>query len=157
MAALPALAVAATAVSGVVSGIGTYMTIQSQQAMAEYNAQVARVQAEAQRRMGMLEEQKLRERARAFRGRQMALYGASGVELEGSPLLVMEDTAYKLARDAVTAKATAQFRAGLAEANARLYEMKAGTLGTVAPLGLFGSLLTTGIRTYATGVKLGVF
>ncbi|MDI6854525.1 MAG: hypothetical protein QME75_13080 [Deltaproteobacteria bacterium] len=132
------------------------MTMRSQAAAAEYKAEVEQRQAVAARRMGDIEQQKLREEARALRGRQMALYGKSGVELEGSPLLIMGESAYRAARDVAVARESAQWNARLYEAQGQIYSMGADTLNKGAGFALGGSLLTTGASAFSMAKKTGV-
>ena len=80
---------------------------QQQKQAEDYNAQVARQQAEAYRNKlpiieyqkevvtekGKLEEYRKRRAARFLRSEQVALYGKAGVQLTGSPLEVIIDSA----------------------------------------------------------------
>jgi len=66
-----------------------------------YNAKVAKRQAEAERVATAFEVGQQKKRAKTLLARQRALIGASGVEMEGSPLLVAEDTAAELAKEEV--------------------------------------------------------
>ncbi len=61
------------------------------------NAKVAEQEAEAERRASEFEVDQQKRRADKLLARQRAMRGKSGVELTGSPLLVMEDTAAQLA------------------------------------------------------------
>jgi hypothetical protein len=62
-----------------------------------YNAKVAENEAEAERKAAEFEAQQQNRQAKQLKARQRALIGASGVTTEGSPLLVLEDTAAQLA------------------------------------------------------------
>lgn len=66
-----------------------------------YNSKVAKRQAEAERAATAFEVGQQRKRAKAILSRQRSLIGASGVQMEGSPLLVAEDTAAELAKEEV--------------------------------------------------------
>ncbi len=128
--------------------------------ISSYNQDVAKTQAEAIRRQGALQEQFQRERARRLLGTQVARYGASGVDLEGSPLMVITDSAFQAARDAETTRANAEYQAGLAEANANIYGMKAAQYGEAADSagdGLGSSILASGLSGLSTASKFGLF
>ena len=62
-----------------------------------YNARQAEREAEAERKALEIEAQQHKRRAKQFKARQRAIIGASGLTPEGSPLLVLEDTAAQLA------------------------------------------------------------
>lgn len=91
--------------------------------IAERNAEQAQRDAEAQRQAAAeLAVQKERE-GRALKGRQRALIGKSGVELRGSPLSVLVETAQDIEADRLTilkegaiAASTEEFRAGIIRA-----------------------------------------
>ena len=97
----------------VLSVIGTGMTLigQAQQMQAQvdtanYNASVARENqaqtletAKSIERAGKIEEDRLRRRKALTTGSQKAAYAAAGLELEGSPLEVMADTATEYEKD----------------------------------------------------------
>lgn len=66
-----------------------------------YNAKVAQREAEVERQATAFDLQQQKKRARAILSKQRAIIGATGVEMEGSPLLVAEDTAAELAKEEV--------------------------------------------------------
>ena len=86
--ALIALAAGTAASVGgaVYSGVQAKQTAKQQSSQALINATIARESAKA-------EAEDVRRRARYMLGTQLAATGASGVQLEGSPLMVMLDTA----------------------------------------------------------------
>lgn len=62
-------------------------------AISERNALISEQEAEIARRNAAVEEETLRRRQRLLRGSQRAAAGASGLELEGSPLLLVAEAA----------------------------------------------------------------
>ncbi len=89
-----------------VSAYSTYQQKKSaqQQAKAQaawnsYNAKVAQREAEAEKAAAAFEANQQKRSAKQLLARQRSLIGASGVEIEGSPLLVVEDTAAQLAKE----------------------------------------------------------
>lgn len=92
-----AASIAGTAVS-VMSAMNQGAAMQKQ---AEYNAQVAERQALAARQAASLEEERHRDKTRKLLSSQRAAIAASGLDLEGSPLAVMEETAAEAELDAL--------------------------------------------------------
>jgi hypothetical protein len=73
------------------------------QMMANRNNQLAQYAANQSRAAGEYQARLIRERAVKMRSKQVALYGASGVDLSGSPTEVIGDTAGQYERDALNA------------------------------------------------------
>ena len=120
------LAQMATIGSGILGAGGALVSGLGQSQMAKYNAEVARQAAAAARKAGEFEYTRREEAGSVLLGKQRALYGASGVESEGSPLLVMAETAGKVERDAMAAKYNYQVQAAQDESQASLMEMYGG-------------------------------
>ena len=95
-AALPIISLAATAVSGV----GSLMSASASQQQADAQAQAYREQAKTQETAFALRQEDRNRRQRRMIAEQRALYGASGVELTGTPETVMVETAGEFAREA---------------------------------------------------------
>jgi len=101
--------------------LSAYSQIQAGEAaakMGEYNARLLEYQAGVSRETAAYEEKRLRRGAERFKGKQRALYAKAGVTFEGSPLLVLADTAAEAEMDALA------IRYG-GETRARGYEMEA--------------------------------
>ena len=71
-----------------------------------YNADVAEREAEAERKASDFEVTQQKRQADKLMARNRAARGASGVTAEGSPLLVMEDTAAQLALESANLRET---------------------------------------------------
>lgn len=103
---MAALSAVLTVVSGAFSAIGAIQQANAAQASAEYNAKVAernRVIADQNRQLAIQTAEidasdKRRENARTL-STIRAAYGKSGLEMAGSPLDVMEDSALELELD----------------------------------------------------------
>ena len=77
-----------------VQAYAAYEQGQAQQEVYDYNAKVARQQAESAKQAATLQAEADRERSRRIIGRQRSLYGVAGVEVDaGSPLLIKADSA----------------------------------------------------------------
>ena len=66
-----------------------------------YNSKIAKREADIERQATAEDVRQQRKRAKTLLSRQRALIGKSGLQLEGSPLLVAEDTAAELAKEEV--------------------------------------------------------
>lgn len=128
--------------------------------MALRNKMMAMYQAQAIRAMGEEQAGLIRWKGRTFVGKQRALYGASGVTLEGSPIENMAQTMGEYERDARNTILNANYRAwlteeggessliqGMAESNryeqeASNFESKALMTGIAAPFAVGSSILT---------------
>ncbi len=114
------LAIAAIVLAGVGVGVAAYgqyeqgktaqAQAKAQSAWNMYNAKVAQREAEAEQKAAAFESKQQKRAAKTLLARQRALIGATGVEMEGSPLLVAEDTAAELAKEAVNIRLTGQRR-----------------------------------------------
>ncbi len=112
-----AIAVTAILVGGGIQAYGQYQQgkqaqqqAKAQSAINLYNSKVAKRQAEAEAAAARFESKQAKKRAKALKGKQRALIGKSGVEVEGSPLLVQEDTAAELATEIANIRTTGQRR-----------------------------------------------
>ncbi len=95
-------AVAGTAIAGYSaysSGQSAKRQAKSQSAWQNYNAQVAEREAQSEEKASAFETAQHKRQSDMLLARQRALIGVSGVTPEGSPLLVMEDTARQLAME----------------------------------------------------------
>jgi len=166
-----ALAAIATVLSAGTTAYSSYQQGQAQQSMSSYNALIARQNAdlalqkqELQKMQTKITEQREREKTERFISEQRALYGKGGVTTEGSPLLVMADTA---AQGEVEALAI-RYAGSMEEANiiaqgsgyrqdAELARMRGGAASKAGSIGA-GSALLTGVSQFAgIGQQAGWF
>jgi len=135
--------------SMVVTGVGTYVSVQGQrqaakaaEQTAEYNAQVQRTQAAQE--MEVAKEnarRKARENARLL-GRQRALVAQSGLVMEGTPLAILGESATVLQRDIMDIGYEAQMRSRSLQAGASMSLWE----GKQQSSALKTQALTTGIQ-----------
>ncbi len=83
----------ATIVAGGATAHATYEQGKAQNEMSKYNAAVAEREGEESRKKAAFESTRSREEGQRLRARQRALLAKSGVVMEGTPLLVMADSA----------------------------------------------------------------
>ncbi len=91
--------------------VSTLASGAQQQKMANYNAKVAENAAQGARNQAEIEVQKLRRRQASLNSTQIAATAGSGVNVEGSPLLVMADSAGEAEYDAELIACRAVLRA----------------------------------------------
>lgn len=129
------------------SGLSSIAGGMQQQAEAGYQAELAAQQAES--RAIELERQAAREALLAqedadeTRKRQKVAYLASGVTLEGSPLLVMEETRTRGAENVAEITASGKAAASSARAEGRIQSTQLKATGRQA----FSEGLSTGLTT----------
>ena len=119
---------AAVIVGSVVSAAGSISAGNAQKKAAQQNAALARIQAEEDARRS-------RRQSNGLMGRQRAVVAASGTTLEGSPLLIVQDTA---------AEAETEIRHILrgGEARASAYQQSGNAAGQAALIDAGATLLS---------------
>ena len=157
----PEIAIISLMAAGVgAQAYGTYKEKKNaqQQAKAQsawnmYNSKVAQRQAEAEQKASAFEAGQQKRKAKALLSRQRALIGGTGVEMEGSPLLVAEDTAAELAKEAMNIRLTGQRRVQAYKSQSILDISKASAsrsaasgYGKAAVIGAGGSILQGGAQ-----------
>lgn len=151
MAFLPAIMAVA---SGAISAVGAISSANAQAAAADYNAKIDQrnaVMAEQDRQLALRTaeidaEDKRKENARTM-GTIRAAYGNSGLDIAGSPLDVLEDTALETSLDVqrIEYEGRARGREGAAKVrgyneDARLQKMNAKASKTAGMISAFGYL-----------------
>jgi hypothetical protein len=121
----------------------------SQSAWNVYNSQVSRREADAEQAANLFEAKQKKKAGERLKARGRAIRGASGVEAEGSPLLVMEDTAAELAKEQQQARISGTRRVSRFESQSILDISKASAakaraagFGRAAPISAGGTLLS---------------
>ena len=116
--ALLKLTIGATVAAAGVTAYGQYQQGKTAQSQAKaqsawnmYNAKVAQREAEAERVATAFDVKQQKRRAKTLLARQRAMVGKSGIEMEGSPLLVAEDTAAELAKEETNIRLKGQRKA----------------------------------------------
>ena len=144
---------AVTLVVAAVSAYLQYEQAEQQAQVQKYNAKVGENRAIEERQRAAFAAEQQREENRRVLGRQRALYGQAGVDVNaGSPLLVMADTARQAELDAQIILSGGQSRASAAEAQARLSRYGAGAAQRAGYIGAGTTLLSgaaTGYRQYS--------
>jgi len=131
-----------------VSAAGAVSSGIAQSNMAKYNAEVQRQNAETLRKAGEVEAARVRQKGEDLLAQQRATYGAAGVEFEGSPLLLMQETAARVEQDALAARYGYQVKASQAEATAGLQDFYGSSALSSGWLGGAASLLKGGYEMF---------
>lgn len=135
------MAVALAIVGGVVSAIGAIQAANAQAAAANYNAKVQERNRLAILAQGDAEaSSKIRENRR-INSRIRSQYGAAGIDLAGSPLDVIEDTAIEEELDVSRIRYAAEVEAVGKRDQANLYRMEAKAAKTAGMFSAVGNIL----------------
>jgi hypothetical protein len=139
-----------------IAAVGTGVQIYSQIKAGNDKADAARADAANKRlqateviRAGEREQDLLRIRGEKYKGNVAQAYAASGVELQGTPLLQLEDTAKQITSESIALEHATQFRADQLRRGADLEEQQAGNYLDEGLLGALGSGLQGAGRAYA--------
>lgn len=132
----------ASLASGAVGAIGAINQGKAAQSAADYNAALAERNAtiaknEAVNREASLRNQNARKLATAAAG-----FGASGLQMEGTPLDVMEETARVGELDALTTRWQGDVRQDEYKSNAQLERMRGAAAKQSSYTGAAGALLS---------------
>lgn len=141
----------AAIIAAVVTAATTIYASHEQSKAADYNAKVADVEAENARNKAAYEEQAHRENLKRILSSQQALYGKAGVDMSGTPLLVMEETAKQGELDALAIRYGGDVAAARARSEANLYKMKSSSAKSTGYMAAGSSLLTGASKAYSYG------
>ena len=151
-----------------VQAYGQYQQGKQAQAQAKaqagwnlYNAKVAQREADAERIATAFDVKQQRRKADIITGRLEARRGASGVGIEGSPLLLAEDNAAEFAKEITNIKLKGQRRVSTLEGQSILDISKASAaksaaagFGRAAVIGAGSSILQGSANTFFTREQL---
>ena len=166
------IAIIAVAAAGTgVAAYGQYQSNKNAQAQAKaqsawnlYNSKVAQREADAEQAANLFEAGQQKKAADRLKARGRAIRGASGVEEEGSPLLVMEDTAAELAKEQQQARISGSRRVSAFESQSILDISKASAaksraagFGKAALITAGGTLLSGAGDIVSKANKFGFF
>lgn len=145
------LGAAATAASIAGFGLSAISAVgqgRQQKAVMDYNAKVEDRRAQQTKQLADLEEARQRNRVAKVLASQRAAVAASGLDLEGSPLLVMEETAAEGELDALLIRHSGSVQAAQAQSQAAADRM-AGRAAQARGYASGAATLLTGAGTLA--------
>jgi hypothetical protein len=121
---------------------------QQQSAMAKYNADVSKAEADSEKQSAAYEASQYQERARKLIATQRASAAASGLGLEGSVFDVMDQTASQATYDSLLIRHAGDVNAAKAMSHARLDRLEGNLRSGDAYYGAGATLLTGGSKLY---------
>ena len=133
-----------------IAAAGAAYTAYSTHQTAKYNEKVAEQQAQQVTAKAKYDADLHRQRVQRLLSKQRALYGKSGVEMSGSPLLVMEDTIEQGEIDALAIQYGGDVESARARSQANLYKMQ-GRSAIVGGAARSGGTLLSGYAQYKMG------
>jgi hypothetical protein len=151
------VAVVATVVSAAAGAASAIRSGNQAEAAAEYQAQVADVNAQQAQMAAEAEAEDRKRRARYLLGSQLAATGASGVQVEGSPLLVMMDSAVQEDLEARRIRYRGYLQTAGSNNQAALARYEAGNYRTAGYMNAGTSLLKGGSTLAARKSGYGSF
>jgi len=140
--------IALAALSGVAGIAGQAQQEAAAAQAANYNAQVQQQQATMAIQQAAEEERRARISGKKQIGAQRANISASGLQLEGSALDVLEESANNAELDALNIRHGGQMKAWSARAGAQLDTMRASSAVEGARIGAVSTLLGAGAAAY---------
>lgn len=149
-AAVPFLIAAATAVAVT----GTVIAADNSRRAANQNADAQEQAAISAQKKAAYDETRHREGVAKLLSAQRALYGKSGVSMEGSPLLVMEDTAGQGELDALAIRYGGDVAAARERSAANLSRMQGKAAQTAGYFQAGSTLLSGASSAYSNKLKL---
>jgi len=130
---------------------GAYQQGVAARAAGEYNAKVAEQNAQIARETAAEEERRKRIETRRQLGQMRSARGASGIQLDGSALDVLQDSAATAELDALTIRHQGEVQAFGYESQARMARMEGEAGYQAGMIGAAGSLLNAGGQAYGQG------
>mgnify|MGYP006982876099 CR=1 FL=1 len=135
------VAAAATAVGAGVSAYSSYQSGQATKRLMDYNAKLANQDAMVRERDGRILANAQRDQNRRLLAKQRALYGAAGVDMTGTPLLVEAEQAGQLEMAALEVERTASIEAGRYRQQAVIDRMQGKQAAIAGGLNAAGTIL----------------
>lgn len=128
---------------GLLSAYGQIQAGKAQAAAASRNAAIKRLQAEELLQRVEINIGEVFRESRIIAGTQASSYAAAGVGLDGTPLLVIEETLARATEEAALMRRDANFQASMLRAGADIEERQGKDLKKASYIGAAGSLLGT--------------
>ena len=137
------MAMAIGIVGGIMSAVGSFVSMQAQAQAAEYNAKIAARNSRAVSMQTANEIDDTRVHNRRVIGMMRAAYGANGFDMAGSPMDVLSDTIETQEYDVAKIKYQGAMKAEGYTEQASLFKMEAKSAKVGAFMGLATGLLGT--------------
>lgn len=126
--------------------VGSISAGDSQARAAEQEAQRRRLQADEVEHKAVEDERVFRQQGREFLGEQASAYAKSGVLIEGSPLMQLQDTKFKMEQQVTSQRRASAFYASQLRSGADSQMDQAGGFRTAGFISGIGGVLTGAAR-----------
>ncbi len=146
---MPAAPIIGLIVSVVAAGVSAYSAVkqgEAQKEAAEANEEIALANAQAIQEKAKYDEEMHREKVKKILKSQRALYGGSGVDMEGTPLMVQADTMEQGELDAMAIRRGGDVAAAEQRSMAKLYKMQGKAAQKQGYYSAGSSLLSAGSK-----------
>lgn len=130
--------------STAMTAMGQIQQSKAAQQSAAYNAQLAERDAEISRQQSAVEEARVRRESARDIGRIRAGISKSGVTFEGTPLLVLAESAEMAELDALNVRWTGENAVSASKSEATLQRMKGASAKKALPFAVGSTLLSGG-------------
>lgn len=127
-------------IGGIVAGVGSLMSGMQQSAAYKAQAKASEMEARSESEAGSYESARASERAARLQGQQVTSIAAQGLDLSGTPLDVVTDSATDAELDKRMIRANAQRKSNTSMYEAKLAKMNAksaaigGVIGAISPV-----------------------
>jgi hypothetical protein len=138
---------------GVMEGYGNLQSLNAQAEAYKYNANMAHQNAVLAKQQSVEDARRLEIQGQKALGSIRAATGASGVQMEGSPLDVLEQSARNVELDRLTVLHAGQVKAISYENQAQLNTMGADSANSQQALSFLGPLLSGGGNAASTYMR----
>lgn len=155
MPAVPIIALVLTVATGVYSAVQSNAAGKKAEEAEEENARIADENARAIEDKAAYDEEMHRDRVKKLLKSQQALYGASGVDMAGSPMMVQADTAEQGEMDALAIRQGGNVAAAQQRSQANLMRMYGRNYASAGRSKAVGTLLSTGASAAGSYYKTG--
>lgn len=157
MAAVSTMIMASMAVATAVTAYGQYQAGKAQEAAYNYNAQVQEQNAKVAQQKAAYEADKQAQRIRRLNATQRAAYAASGINLSGSALDLMEDSTTQGEMDRLAILYGGDVEAANARNEATLSRFQGKAAAAAGTSAAFGTLLGGASTVGMAGMRMGVW
>ena len=157
MAAVSTMVMASMAVATAVTAYGQYQAGKAQEAAYEYNAKVQEQNAKVAQDKAAYEAERQAQRIRRLNATQRAAYAASGVQLSGTALDLMEDSTTQGEMDRLAILYGGDVEAANMRSEATLSRFQGKSAAAAGTSAAFGTLLGGASRIGMAGMEMGVW
>lgn len=147
----PAAVAAVSVGGGILSAWSQVESGRAQRKAAERNAALKRMQADELLERANINMGEVFREGRVMAGTQASSYAAAGVGLDGTPLLVIEETLARASEEASLIRRDAEFQAKMLRLGADIEVQQGKSMEKAAYIGAAGNLISSGVNAAKAG------